>query len=170
VSEPSRDAEALRSLRFFGELTDEDLVRVVKIGRRRAFRAGETLVERGADSGGLFVILSGTVSVDVGGAAYQLGPGDFFGEMALLGGQRSSGTGVDFFGERASLSRTRRSASVTAMEPVVALVIETIYLDPFLIENPSVAVALLRGVVQRLREVQDRMVGGDPKATEDVDM
>jgi hypothetical protein len=33
-----------------------------------------------------------------------------------------------------------------------------------------VAVALLRGVVQRLREVQDRMVGGDPQATEDVDM
>lgn len=85
VSEPSRDAEAFRSLRFFDELTDEDLVRVTKIGRRRAFRAGETLVERGADSGGLFVILSGTASVEVGGAAQQLGPGDFFGEMALLG-------------------------------------------------------------------------------------
>lgn len=49
------------------------------------------------------------------------------------------------------------------MEPVEALVIETIYLDAFLIENPSVAVALLRGVVQRLREVQDRMEGGDRK-------
>jgi CRP-like cAMP-binding protein len=84
------------------------------------------------------VILGGSASVDVGGATHRLGPGDFFGEMALLG-------------------RTRRSASVTASEPVDALVIETIYFDPFLIQNPSVAVAILHGVVERLREVQERV-------------
>ena len=112
----------------------------------------------GADSGGLFVILSGRVSVDAGGATHQLGSGDFFGEMAVLSGsQRSSGTGADFFGEQASWSRARRSATVIALEPVEALVIETIYFDPFLIENPSVAVAILHGVVERLREVQDRI-------------
>lgn len=156
-----RDGEALRRLRFFSELTDEDLMRVANIGRRRTFDAGETLVERGADSGGLFVILSGRVSVDAGGATHQLGPGDFFGEMALLSGsQRSSGTGADFFGERASLSRARRSATVIAIEPVEALVIETIYFEPFLIQNPSVAVAILHGVVERLREVQERIDTG----------
>jgi CRP/FNR family cyclic AMP-dependent transcriptional regulator len=84
------------------------------------------------------VILSGTAKVEVGGTVHELGPGDFFGEMALLG-------------------HTRRSASVTAAEPVEALVIETIYFDPFLIENPSVAVAILHGVVERLREVQERI-------------
>jgi K+:H+ antiporter len=115
MSGPSRGAEALRRLRFFSELTDEDLMRVANMGRRRTFEAGETLVERGADSGGLFVILSGRVSVDAGGATHQLGPGEFFGEMALLSGsQPSGGTGADFFGERASLSRARRSASVIA--------------------------------------------------------
>jgi hypothetical protein len=36
-------------------------------------------------------------------------------------------------------------------------VIETIYFDPFLIQNPSVAVAILHGVVERLREVQERV-------------
>ena len=87
------------------------------------------------------MILSGSASVDVGGAAHRLGPGDFFGEMALLG-------------------RTRRSASVTADEPVEALVIETIYFDPFLMQNPSVAVAILHGVVERLREVQERIDRG----------
>jgi CRP/FNR family transcriptional regulator, cyclic AMP receptor protein len=166
----SRDAEALRRLRLFSELTDEDLVRVTNIGRRRTFEAGETLVERGADSGGLFVILSGGVSVDAGGVTHRLGPGEFFGEMALLsGGQRSSGTGADFFGERASLSRARRSASVIAIEPVEALVIETIYFDPFLIENPSLTVAILHGVVDRLREVQDRMEGSHPQTPPAVD-
>ena len=132
------DVEALRRVRFFEELTADDLARVAKVGRRRSYAAGETLVERDSDRGGLFVILSGRASVEVGGAAHELGPGDFFGEMALLG-------------------RTRRSASVTATEPVEALVIETIYFDPFLIENPSVAVAILHGVVERLREVQERV-------------
>jgi CRP-like cAMP-binding protein len=136
------DVEALRKVRFFEELTDDDLGRVAKVGQRRSYAAGAALVERDSDRGGLFVILSGRAQVEVGGAVHHLGPGDFFGEMALLG-------------------RTRRSASVTAAEPVEALVIETIYFDPFLIQNPSVAVAILHGVVERLREVQDRVDRGD---------
>ena len=132
------EADALRKVRFFEELTDDDLERVAKVGQRRSFAAGEALVERDSDRGGLFVILSGTAEVEVGGATHTLGPGDFFGEMALL-------------------EHTRRSASVTAAQPVDALVIETIYFEPFLIQNPSVAVAILHGVVQRLREVQDRI-------------
>ena len=47
--------------------------------------------------------------------------------------------------------------------------IETIYFDPFLIENPSLAVAILHGVVERLREVQDRMEGRHPQAPPAVD-
>jgi CRP/FNR family cyclic AMP-dependent transcriptional regulator len=132
------DVEALRQVRFFEELTDDDLTRVAKVGQRRSYAAGDALVERDSDRGGLFVILSGGARVEVGGAVHDLAPGDFFGEMALLG-------------------HTRRSASVTATEPVEALVIETIYFDPFLIQNPSVAVAILHGVVERLREVQDRV-------------
>jgi CRP-like cAMP-binding protein len=130
--------EVLRKVRFFEELTDDDLARVAKVGQRRSYAGGDALVERDSDRGGLFVIVSGTARVEVGGAVHELGPGDFFGEMALLG-------------------RTRRSASVIATEPVDALVIETIYFDPFLIQNPSVAVAILHGVVERLREVQDRI-------------
>jgi len=88
-------------------------------------------------------------------------PASFFGEMALLGGKERPGTGADFSGERAALSRARRSANITAVEPVEALVIETIYFEPFLMENPSVAVAILHGVVDRLRDVQDRMESGE---------
>jgi hypothetical protein len=40
-------------------------------------------------------------------------------------------------------------------------VIETIYFEPFLIENPSVAVAILRSVVGRLRDLQDRLEVGE---------
>ena len=136
-------ARLLRGVRFFEELTDDDLDRVARVGTRRTYAAGEALVERDSARGGLFVILSGAATVDVGGTAHELGPGDFFGEMALLG-------------------RTRRTASVTASEPVEALVIETIYFDAFLIENPSVAVAILHGVVERLREVQERIDRSEP--------
>ncbi len=142
TSELPSHVEALRKVRFFEDLTEDDLARVAKVGERRSFAAGDALVERDSDRGGLFVILSGQAQVEAGGAVHDLGPGDFFGEMALLG-------------------RTRRSATVTAAEPVEALVIETIYFDPFLIQNPSVAVAILHGVVERLREVQDRVDRGE---------
>jgi hypothetical protein len=46
---------------------------------------------------------------------------------------------------------------VTAADPVECLVFEAMYFKPFLIKNPSVAVAILEGVVERLREVQDRI-------------
>jgi CRP/FNR family cyclic AMP-dependent transcriptional regulator len=92
--------------------------------------------------GGLFVLLSGTAAVSAGGAMHVLRPGDFFGEMALLAGRP-------------------RSATVTAMEPVEAMSIETMYFRPFLIKNPSVAVTLLEGVAARLREVQDRIDKGE---------
>jgi CRP-like cAMP-binding protein len=152
----SVQADALRALAFFRELTDDDFLRVTRVGRRRAFDAGETLVGRGSDAGGLFVLLSGRVSVDAGGLTHELGPGEFLGEMALLGGTQPAGTGPDLYGEHPVLARAHRSANVIAVEPVEALVIETIYFEPFLLENPSVAVAILRSVVGRLRDVQAR--------------
>jgi CRP-like cAMP-binding protein len=149
VSALPSDVEGLRKVRFFEELTDDDLVRVARVGQRRSYPAGEALIERDSDHGGLFVILKGRARVEVGGAVHELGQGDFFGEMALLGRTPPFG-------------RARRSASVRAVEPVDALVIESPYFDAFLIQNPSVAVAILHGVVERLREIQnrvDRMTG-----------
>ena len=91
----------------------------------------------------MFVILSGAASVETGGRVHRLEPGDFVGEMSLLAGKP-------------------RSATVTAIEPVEALSIETMAFRPFLLRNPSVAVALLERVAARLREVQDRVERGLP--------
>lgn len=136
--EAEPDVEALRRVPFFEGLTTDDLERIATVGRRSSFAVGEGIVTKGQEGGGLFVILSGKASVDVGGKVHELGPGDFLGEMALLSG-------------------TRRSATVTAVEPAEALVLETMYFKPFLMRNPSVAVALLEGVAGRLREVQARV-------------
>ena len=138
MTDPTSDAERLRGVRFFEELTPEDLDRVARIGEHRHFDAGETIIAKDTEGQVLFVIVSGRASVEAGGTTHELGPGDFVGEMALLG-------------------RRPRSATVTAAEPTECLVFEAMYFKPFLMKKPSVAVAILEGVVERLREVQDRI-------------
>jgi CRP/FNR family cyclic AMP-dependent transcriptional regulator len=138
MTELPAEVEALRLIPFFEGLTPEDLDRLARIGERRRFDAGQPIVAKDAVGGGLFVIMSGSATVEAGGKRHTLGPGQFFGEMALLSGKP-------------------RSATVTAEESVEAMVIEAMYFRPFLIKNPSVAVTILEGVVDRLREVQDRI-------------
>jgi CRP-like cAMP-binding protein len=132
----------LRRISFFEKLTEADLSRLARLGERRSYAAGEVMVEKGSDRGGLFVMLSGAAEVETGDAVHVLGPGDFFGEMALLAG-------------------SRRTATVRATQPVRAMVFETMYFRPFLIENPSVAVTLLEGVADRLNAVQERLDAED---------
>jgi CRP-like cAMP-binding protein len=136
--EAPTDAERLRSVPFFAELTPDDLERVAKIGELRSFDAGESIIAKDTEGQAMYVILSGKATVEAGGKTHELGPGDFVGEMALLG-------------------RRPRSASVSALESTQCLVFEAMYFKPFLIKNPSVAVAILEGVVERLREVQERV-------------
>ena len=132
------EAAVLRNVPFFEGLTPEDLDRMARIGKKRKFAAGEPMVVEGQIGGGLFIILSGSATLHTGGKTHNLGAGQFFGEMALLAGKP-------------------RSATVTAAEPLEALVLETMYFRPFLIKNPSVAVTILEVVADRLREVQDRI-------------
>lgn len=132
------ELEALRKVPFFEDLTPDDLGRMARIGERWTYSEGERIVTRDEVGGGMFVILSGTATVEAGGKHHTLGPGDFFGEMALIAGRP-------------------RSATVTAAEPVEAITFEAMHFRPFLIKNPSVAVTILEGVARRLREVQDRI-------------
>lgn len=132
------EVAALRRIKFFEELTDADLSRLARIGHRRSYAAGDTILERNSDRGGFFVLLSGEAHVEAGGTFHVLSSGDFFGETALLAG-------------------SRRTATVRATEPVQAMVIEPMYFRPFLIENPSVAVTLLEVLAERLNAAQVRL-------------
>jgi CRP/FNR family transcriptional regulator, cyclic AMP receptor protein len=136
--EAAPNVEALRKVPFFEGLTTDDLERLATVGERRNFEDGDAILTKDQQGAALFVIISGTATVRVGGAEHNLWAGDFIGEMALLAGRP-------------------RSATVVAEGPVEALVLETMYFKPFLMKNPSVAVALLEGVAERLREVQDRV-------------
>lgn len=132
------EVEALRRVPFFQDLTPEDLERLSRVGQRRNYAPGERIVTKDEVGGGMFVILSGSASVEAGGKEHTLSSGDFFGEMALIAGKP-------------------RSATVTAIESVEVMTFEAMYFRPFLIKNPSVAVTILEGVGRRLREVQERI-------------
>jgi CRP/FNR family transcriptional regulator, cyclic AMP receptor protein len=141
TDELAPEIEALRKVPFFEDLTPEDLERIATIGQRLTFAAGQPILNKDEVGGGLFVLLSGSATVEAGGKSHRLRPGDFLGEMSLLG-------------------HRPRSATVTAEEPVEVLTVEATYFRPFLIKNPSVAVTILEGVVERLREVQERIEHG----------
>jgi CRP-like cAMP-binding protein len=129
---------ALRDIPFFATLSDDDLDAVMRVGHDVSFAAGEAIVEEGDLGDAMFVVLDGQAEVDVGGRFHRLGPGDFFGEMALIASKR-------------------RSATVKASDRVEALRIPADGFRAFLMDHPAIALAMLEAVVERLGEVQARI-------------
>jgi CRP-like cAMP-binding protein len=135
---------ALERAPLFAGLDRAHLEHVLRVGQRMSYDAGQAIVERGDRGDAMFIVLAGVAEVDVGGRFHRLEPGDFFGEMAVLAGKQ-------------------REATVRAAEPVEALRIPADDFQAFLLDNPQIAVGMLKSLVERLREVQDRLdtwIGG----------
>ena len=130
---------ALEAMPLFAGVTKHDLQNILKIGELRAFEPGQSIVERGEIGDSMYIVLRGVAQVDVGGRFHELKPGEFFGEMALVAGKK-------------------RTATVKAGdERVDALRIGSEEFQGFLLHQPRVAIAMLKGLVERLREVQERI-------------
>ena len=98
--------------------------------------AGHEIVVRGENGVGFMVILDGTVSVStVQGKTRKLGPGDSFGEMALL-------------------DQEGRSATIKADTDVSLATIPEWNFKPFLKEHPEVTYRLLQLLSQRVRQAE----------------
>ena len=135
---------ALERTPLFAGLDRGHLEEVLAVGRRVSYEPGQAIVERGDPGDAMYIVLGGAAEVDVGGRFHRLERDDFFGEMAVLAGKP-------------------REATVKAAEPVEALRISADDLQAFLAANPRVAVGMLKSLVERLREVQDRLdtwIGG----------
>jgi CRP-like cAMP-binding protein len=135
---------ALERTPLFAGLDREQLQSVLSVGQRVTIDAGQAVVERGDPGDAMYIMLDGAAEVDVGGRFHRLERGDFFGEMAVLAGKP-------------------REATVKAVERVEALRIPADDFQAFLRDNPRVAVGMLQSLVERLREVQDRLdswIGG----------
>jgi CRP-like cAMP-binding protein len=79
------DPADLRKIPLFDSLSDEDLDRISKWLEVRAVETGRRLISEGASGYSFFVMLDGTAeAVQNGQVIGTLGPGDFFGERAML--------------------------------------------------------------------------------------
>jgi CRP/FNR family transcriptional regulator, cyclic AMP receptor protein len=78
-------AELLKRVPIFADLDDKELQRIASSMKQRTFQAGDTVTTEGQGGVGFFVIEDGEALVSVGGdERRRLGPGDYFGEVALL--------------------------------------------------------------------------------------
>jgi CRP-like cAMP-binding protein len=77
--------DLLERVPIFQGLDHRDLERIAGSMKQRIFHAGDTVTAEGTGGVGFFVIESGEARVTIGGRDRRtLGPGDYFGEVALL--------------------------------------------------------------------------------------
>lgn len=122
----------LEQVPLFAGLSKRQLGRVASVAAPKHYLAGAELVHVGAPADAFFIILDGDARVDAPGGAVSLGAGDFFGEMALIDGEP-------------------RTATVTTVTDVVALLIPRRPFLALLVAEPKVALAIMTTLVQRLR-------------------
>ena len=100
-AEPAGGREALRACSLFARMTDPMLDDLARSMRVRRYRPGETIFHQDDPGDSLHVVLTGAVKIVLPSAEGEdpailatLGPGDFFGGLALLDGAPRSATAV----------------------------------------------------------------------------
>jgi voltage-gated potassium channel len=126
------DIEKLRLVPLFANLGDRALERIAELATEFEEPAGWVLVEVGQPGSGMFVLEEGAVEVQTpDGRHWELGAGEFFGELALLTGHP-------------------RNARIRAKTPVRCLAISRADFSKLLKEEPEIAVAMLPKLAQRI--------------------
>jgi CRP/FNR family transcriptional regulator, cyclic AMP receptor protein len=136
--------ELIRRVPLFSMLTPSQAESVADAVIKRRFKRGELIVEQGKKSNALFIILTGRARVlttDARGREVilaNLAPGDYIGEMSLIDNEP-------------------HSASVRAEVQTDVLMLGRVEFARCLPENTSMAYAVMKGLVQRLRHA-DRKI------------
>jgi CRP-like cAMP-binding protein len=138
MGESQVDPGAFEDIPFLAELRPTEREHLLDLARVVRFEPGQVVIEREQPARAMFVVTQGTARVDVGGRYHDLKRGALLGEMGLL-------------------SSKPRMRTVTAQDGFEALEIETDDFDAFLRENPGVAIAMLKIIAERLREVEERL-------------
>jgi len=137
-----RGLELLAGVPLFAGLSRPHLRRVARVAELVRYGAGRPVVRLGAKGSAIFVLAEGTVAVRRGPSGRTiatLGPGDFFGELALLDG-------------------LPRSASVVATSPVVAIRIDRAPFLKLLRDEPVIGVRVMEALAGRIRSLDRTIV------------
>jgi CRP-like cAMP-binding protein len=131
-------AQSLKGVSLFSGVRNRDLKRLANVMRESRFNEGDQITTEGESGVGFFLIEEGNASVSLHGEIIRtLGPGDHFGEIALI-------------------DEGPRSATVTATTDLRCRGMAAWEFRSFVQEHPEVAWPLLQTLVARLREAQSR--------------
>jgi CRP/FNR family cyclic AMP-dependent transcriptional regulator len=129
----------LGSVPLFAALSTKDLQKLAKVSDEVTIEAGRQLVEQGTTGREVYVIVEGEAEVERGGEhVAKLGPGDCFGELALLDGGP-------------------RTASVTAATNLTVLVLGQREFGGIIEEVPGIAYKIMAGLAGRIRALDDKI-------------
>jgi len=136
--------DELRAAHPFGNLTDGQLAELAARGTFRTAQAGDVMCRPGEPSDGLYVVITGRVTIS---------RPDTEGHLVDLGERGAGGS----FGEPGLLDPAPRSALVTATEPSRFFVLSRPAFLGFLAEVPEATSGLLAGVGSQLRLTQETL-------------
>ena len=123
----------LKKVPLFSGLDNRDLDQIASSMRERRFNAGDTITQEGAGGAGFFVVEEGEADVTVAGETRgSIGPGDYFGEIALI-------------------NESPRTATLTARTDMVCHGMTPWDFRPLVESNSNIAWKLLTAMAEKMR-------------------
>lgn len=130
----------LKAIDLFADLAPDHLAHVAELVEIKSAKPGEEIVHEGTHTYEFFVVLSGTADATIRSKRRTIfGPGEFFGELAILG--------------------HTQTASVTADDQMRLGVIDAKEFKKLLDSEPSIAVHMVERLILRLEEMMSRPLG-----------
>jgi CRP/FNR family transcriptional regulator, cyclic AMP receptor protein len=129
--------EILKRVPLFADLSRKELGQVARLFKERQFAEGETVAREGSGGASFFLIDSGQATVSIRGEQRgTLGPGDYFGEIALI-------------------DEGARSATVTASSELACWGLTFWEFRPLVQGNAEIAWKLLQSLAKKLRSAEE---------------
>ena len=124
----------LKKVPLFHDIPEAQLRRIANGIKERHYEPGAAIVSAGDAGHGFYLIVEGRAAVQINERTVRtLGPGDYFGELALV-------------------RETPRSATVIAKEPTTCLALTRWDFKGILDANPAIAIRLLETVARRIQD------------------
>jgi CRP/FNR family transcriptional regulator, cyclic AMP receptor protein len=131
-------AVLLKQVPLFSDLDNRELEQIARSMKQRSFSAGQQIAVEGQSGVGFFVIEDGQAKVTVhGDEVRRLGPGDYFGEIALI-------------------AQSPRTATVTADTELKTYGMTFWDFRPLVEDTPSIAWKLLQSFAKQYNQSQQR--------------
>ena len=128
----NQKVELIKKVPLFAGLSKRELEQIAAIADEIDLREGKELTRQGKAASEFFVLLEGSADVTKDGQRInQLGDGDFFGEIALV-------------------SRSPRTATVTATSPIRTLVITDRSFRRLVEDSPEIQLKVLEALAERV--------------------